>query len=407
MTLPGRIRSIKAWLDTDRFLRTRKLPDGRKAAAKVMLYGFFGHNLGDDMFFDMMFRRYPDTLFCLADPVDYGDFCAKYENVRFYDLGMPRCRDLDRAGDRFGVKDLSSKRLCSSCDAAVHIGGSIYQQIADWQDDLRIRKERNRQYRDFFAVSNNFGPYLTDAYRAFWAGEFTRYSDVCFRDLYSYSLFSDNAKVRYAPDLLFSYADDQPAESEKRVSVSVINPRFRVRSFTEEQSARYETKMAELIRYYTGKGYRISLLGFCRLEEDMQEIERIYAALDDASAEKTTRTDYTGEPERILDEIRKSEIVIATRFHAMILGYVLGKKVLPVCYSSKVTNVIDDLKLTDEAVTLEDFGNRSAAELAARVNRLDPQRIAELREEADAQFQALDRWIGTRGGTVVRQAHSR
>lgn len=395
------MRNVRSFDNIRTCLKSRRLPTGRYADAKIILFGFFGHNLGDDMFFDMLFRRYPNTLFCVAHTPDYAMLTHKYTNVRFFDISAPYYQKLNSIGSKLGIDNWSQKLLYGTADAAVHIGGSIYQQIADWQVDIAQRKQRNSQFENFFAISNNFGPYSTEDYKNFWANEFRSYSDVCFRDIYSYSLFNGIRNVRYAPDLLFSFKDEAPVAAEKRVAVSVINPRFRVRSFTEEQSRQYEEKVLELISYYVEKGYRVSLLGFCSLEEDKQEADKLYYELDYRIRENVDCVNFTDDYRVITDEIKKSETVIATRFHAMILGYVLGKKVLPICYGDKVTNVINDLSLTANPVKFEELGKFTAEQLDEKANSLEAQRIAELRGEADSQFHALDKFILSKHGTVI------
>lgn len=401
MKLTKPMRNVRTFMGIRDYLTSKKLPNGKMADAKVVLFGFFGHNLGDDLFFHMLFCRYPNTLFCVAHTPDYAAFCSRYPNVKFFDISSSQYQKFNAIGKKLGIDNWCEKLLYGTSDAAVHIGGSIYQQIADWQVDIAQRKKRNAQFKNFFAISNNFGPYSTRDYKDFWANEFNRYNDVCFRDIYSYSLFSGNPKVRYAPDLLFSYAEPSTLPTDKKVAISVFNPRFRVRSFTEEQCLAYENRIKDLMTYYVGRGYRVSLMSFCVLEEDRQEAEKLWLELDHSVRKNVNCVNFTDDYNIITNEIKSSEIVIATRFHAMILGYVLGKRVLPICYGDKITNVIDDLNLTRQAVSFEQLDKLSAEELAARVNSIPDKRIAELRRDAMAQFYALDRYISSLGGTVL------
>ena len=80
----------------------------------------------------------------------------------------------------------------------------------------------------------------------------------------------------------------------------------------------------------------------------------------------------------------------------------MGKKVLPVCYGDKVTNVINDLHLTFNPVTFDTLGAFSAQQLDKKANKIDTARIAELRANADSQFFALDNFIASKGGTVIK-----
>ncbi|MBE6827614.1 MAG: glycosyltransferase [Ruminococcaceae bacterium] len=375
--------------------------DGRKAKAKLVLYGFYGHNLGDDIFFDMLFKRYPDILFYVLCTPDYAPVFGKYANVRFYDCTRPAVQKINALGKKLGIRDLFEWLLLDATDGAVHIGGSVYQQIADWELDLKIRKDRHHLGKKFFAISNNFGPYSTEDYYKFWYRQFKKWDDICFRDYYSYNLFNGIPHVRVAPDLLFSYPH-APCESKKKVAVSVINPRFRVRSFTEEQSAAYEKKIAELIEFYAGRGYEISLLGFCTLEEDQTEIEIIKQMLSDETSEKVVSTVFADSIDAVINEIRESEIVIATRFHAMILGYIFGKDVLPICYGDKMSNVVRDFVLSAETIKMTELGRYSVQELDILRNSLGAEQIAHLSARASEQFAGLDRYAEKKHCEIIR-----
>ena len=74
-----------------------------------MLYGFYGHNLGDDMFFDMLFRRYPDVLFAVCDSSAYTDLFARYNNVRLYAADSASAIKMNLLGEKFGVKNIYEK----------------------------------------------------------------------------------------------------------------------------------------------------------------------------------------------------------------------------------------------------------------------------------------------------------
>ena len=139
--------------------------DGRRVTSRFMLYGFYGHNVGDDAFFDMLFKRYTDTMFYIMLEPSYAEFFSRYPNVRFYDATLPDITKINAFGEKFNQSNLFEKLLLKICDGVVHIGGSIYQQIGNWQLDFDIRKERKLSGKKFFAVSNNFGPYTDNRYR--------------------------------------------------------------------------------------------------------------------------------------------------------------------------------------------------------------------------------------------------
>lgn len=407
------LRKIKKLFAILRSTREKYTRDGKKVTSRFMLYGFYGHNVGDDAFFDMLFKRYPDVMFYVLFEKrspdsklsvllksSYTQFFSRYPNVRFYDATQPDIIKINAFGEKFNQSNLFEKLLLKICDGVVHIGGSIYQQIGNWQLDFDIRKERKLSGKKFFAVSNNFGPYTGNSYRDMWAGEFKKWTDICFRDRYSYKLFGDIPTVRYAPDLLFSFPIEKK-ESEKKVSVSVIDTLAPFRSMEKSTAEAYENKIVELIKRFSSDGYAVSLLSFCAFEGDNAAADRILAALPEEISSNVKNVVYSNNLSEITNEIETSEYVVATRFHAMILGYIAGKRVLPICYSEKMSNVISDLTLSESIITLDKLSSLTADELIPLANTVPEEKINELSHLATEQFAGFDKFVSRHHGEIA------
>lgn len=394
------LRKIKKLFAILRSTREKYTRDGRRVTSRFMLYGFFGHNVGDDAFFDMLFKRYPDTMFYIMHDPSYAEFFSRYPNVRFYDATRSDIIKINAFGEKFNQSNLFEKLLLKICDGVVHIGGSIYQQIGNWQLDFDIRQKRKLRGKKFFAVSNNFGPYTDNSYRDMWAGEFKKWTDICFRDRYSYNLFSDIPIVRYAPDLLFRFPIEKK-ESEKKVSVSVIDTLAPFRTIEKSTAEAYENKIVELIKRFSSDGYAVSLLSFCAFAGDNAAADRILAALPEEVSSKVKNVVYRNNLNEITNEIETSEYVVATRFHAMILGYIAGKKVLPICYSEKMSNVISDLSLSDSIITLDNLSSLTADELIPLANIVPEEKINEISHLATEQFAGFDKFVSRHHGEIT------
>lgn len=394
------LRKIKKLFAILRSTREKYTRDGRRVTSRFMLYGFFGHNVGDDAFFDMLFKRYPDTMFYIMHDPSYAEFFSRYPNVRFYDTTRPDIIKINAFGEKFNQSNLFEKLLLKICDGVVHIGGSIYQQIGNWQLDFDIRQKRKLRGKKFFAVSNNFGPYTDNSYRDMWAGEFKKWTDICFRDRYSYNLFSDIPIVRYAPDLLFRFPIEKK-ESEKKVSVSVIDTLAPSRTIEKSTAEAYENKIVELIKRFSSDGYAVSLLSFCAFAGDNAAADRILAALPEEVSSNIKNVVYRNNLNEITNEIETSEYVVATRFHAMILGYIAGKKVLPICYSEKMSNVISDLSLSDSIITLDNLSGLTADELIPLANTVPEEKINEISHLATEQFAGFDKFVSRHHGKIT------
>ena len=379
---------------------SKKLKNGEKAKKKLMLYGFYGHNLGDDMFFDMLFRRYPDVLFAVCDSSAYTDLFARYNNVRLYAADSASAIKMNLLGEKFGVKNIYEKIVRSSTAGGIHFGGSIYQQIGDWEQDLKVREKRKQKGKCFFGISNNFGPYHTEGYKEFWRKQFQTWNDVCFRDKYSYDLFSDIASVRYAPDALFAYAgtseNEQESDRPKRLGISVINLRWELRQIDPEICDAYEDFLFRLVEEGLQNGLEIVLLSFCELQQDSAAMLRIVDRCkekDPKAAERIRMELYYDQIDPMMQTIAQCDYILATRFHAMVLGYVLGKKVLPLCYSDKMTNVLDDLKLADRYLDIRKYDEYPEDPILPLFAEADPGKIEKIRVDAADQFLKLDQYL--------------
>ncbi|MBQ9414451.1 MAG: glycosyltransferase [Clostridia bacterium] len=400
--LTAPLRALSRMQQINRTAAHPKLKTGEAAACKVMLYGYYGHNLGDDLFFDTLLHRYPDTIFTLSEGDGYEAFFARYPNAYAYAQSNAHVQKLNAFGAKLHKERYFEKLLRSKCDAVVHIGGSIYQQVGTWEEDLRIRKERYDRRRPFFSISSNFGPYQTDEYRLFWREQFQKCRDICFRDKDSYELFKDIPSVRYAPDLLFAQPLPTVPVTPGQTFLSIFDPTFRGRGLSEETCSGYMNTVVAVIRELLRRGQRVVVSDFCWFE-NAGGIEAMIAQLSEEERQQVAVVNYTGDGnfEPVLTAIAASERVIATRFHAMLFGFIGGKKTLPIVYNPKMRHQLDDLAFAGASPDVETFARMSVDEVLAA---LDGQPIVDAtawKAQAVEQFAALDRYIEEKGGRVV------
>ena len=77
----------------------------------------------------------------------------------------------------------------------------------------------------------------------------------------------------------------------------------------------------------------------------------------------------------------------------MVLGYIFGKKVLPVCYSDKMTNVLEDLKLSGNYVDIRNLSTYPEHDILDLFSEADPEKIEKIRSQAADQFLRLDQYL--------------
>ena len=85
----------------------------------------------------------------------------------------------------------------------------------------------------------------------------------------------------------------------------------------------------------------------------------------------------------------------------MILGYISGKKVLPICYSEKMSNVISDLSLSDSIITLDNLSSLTADELIPLANIVPEEKISEISHLATEQFAGFDKFVSRHHGGIT------
>lgn len=335
---------------------------------KIYLDAYLSKNLGDDLFIDILLKRYPNhKYFAISKGEKY-----KIKNLKVFSNSY-----FFRAIKKFELE----KYLANTRDLVITIGGSMYIENNDSTRDFSLGK--NKQY----ILGSNFGPYQTEEYFNNLYKIFEKAEDVCFREEYSYNLFKNLPNVRYAQDIVFSMDTSNIEITEnKRAIISIIDCKSKI---DENYQEKYEQKIIELIKYLFEKDYKVCLMSFCKAENDEEAINRLIAELDDKSKAKIEKYFYNGNIEEALNNIGDSSIVIGSRFHAIILGLLLNKSILPIIYSDKTKNVLEenniDVKIFD-IKKLDDFNLYDLEESDfSKVHNIE-----KLIKNSEKQFEKLD-----------------
>lgn len=305
---------------------------------KVMLYAYTNTNLGDDLFLKILCERYPQIEFWTFAPRKYDPFVKQYPNLKFIINDSLIYRIANKVSRTILKKELKTKYI-KDIEATIYIGGSLFMEQNNWPALLELLKARKRKDTPFFLLGANFGPYENPKFLSMHKEEFGKYEDICFRDKKSYGLFKDLANTRMASDIVFQLKSEKNLIEieENSVIISVIKPS--IRTELKGLDNNYFENIRSIIKYYTSKGNKIYLVSFCEAEGDMEAIDKIKIGI----SENIDIVNYDGSNlSYVLNLFNNCGIVYATRFHAMILGWVNNKKVFPIVYSDKMINVIND-----------------------------------------------------------------
>ncbi len=302
---------------------------------KIYLNSYIAQNLGDDLFMDMLFTRYPNHQFYAINRVkcnyNYSNFFL-YSNKYVYKI----CCKLTNL----------EKHIANWYDMVVTIGGSMFMEGNNTKLDFSLGK------KDRYVLGINFGPYKTNDYYNAAYTAFRNCKDVCFREKHSYELFKDLSNTRYAPDIAFGFdKSNLNITDRKRAIVSVISCDFKfnegtknVETGTSKYTKVYEDKMVELIeRLALKENYEIVLFSMCQNQYDGKAVDDIYTKCSNAAKGKIEKYYYNGDLEEALDIFADSSLVVGTRLHANIIGMALGKPIIPFAYSDKMIHIFEDM----------------------------------------------------------------
>lgn len=360
---------------------------------KVFIHAYLAGNLGDDLFVDILCRRYPHVKFRILADESYKDTFRSLPNLKVYSPDDRYVKWWDNFIGKIKNTDRGFwKMLLKFSDAVVHIGGSSFvQHLDDYSAFVECDRTLRRLSKKMFLIGSNFGPYTDENYYRDYYRLFSTYDGVCLRDRHSYSLFEELANVKHAPDVVFNCRISHPeAETTRSVVISVINMKDRKGKYAINQyTDLYEETVLKIAKYYLRHSYKVIFVSFCKMQGDGEAIERIVSKIDDRT--KVQEYFYSGDIHEVIRLFEQAEIVVGTRFHSIILGWLNNKKVFPIVYDEKTQNVLDDLNYKNY-LTLDQLGAGVEKRLK-NIETLDPQKVEELKEKAAGQFEALDAFL--------------
>lgn len=361
---------------------------------KVFVDIYLAFNLGDDLFLDILAKKYPNCDFTVNYVGNnYDKFLSQYSNVqrRKYTL-------VNKIYQKLNIKDYLNdySKIAEDHDAIIFIGGSIFREEeyykSLYEDRMKMVKEFKNRGKSVFVLGANFGPVKTkkfiDDYKIF----FKMCNDVCFRDLYSYEIFKNIPQVRYAPDIVFQMTvhEYKLHKYKKIVGFSIIDVKHKngLKKYEED----YIKSTVKSLEMFINNGYECCLMSFCENEGDYEVIKVIKSRLSQKLKNKVSVYEYKGNLEEAINLISKFELFVAARFHANIIALLLGIGVLPVIYSDKTTNMLNDIGKDNILVNmnnLELMYDENIIDVAIN-NKVD---LLEIKTESQNQFKNFDNFI--------------
>lgn len=362
---------------------------------KVYIKAYLNHNLGDDLFIEILVNRYPETQFYLYAPPGYCRTFSHLKNLKVYETAMPWIRLFNKLFLSMGFgADFFDDFLKNRCGAVVQIGGSIFR-ISDrkYRENIDKMLRLTQKGKKLFIIGSNFCKGFDETFRRDHCAYFSRAEDVCFRDEYSYRLFHQLGNVRKAADVIFGLKPAETKEEENCILLSVID--FKVRSAYRSLHDCYRDKMAELMNLFAAEGFQVKLISFCQNEgdEDMAEEIAGCSVLSPDAKRQLRIVRYHHHPQEAIRAIQSAKYIVAARFHAMILGLLFGKKVFAVIQGNKFSNVIADNGWPLASCHIRKIGEIQPQQVLRYFRNSDRIDVSGCIRESEKQFAALDHYL--------------
>lgn len=194
-------------------------------------------------------------------------------------------------------------------------------------------------------------------------------------------------------DLAFSLRPDRSAMAvEPTVSLGVMDYWGRDSSHDTSEAVhnRYAAQLIALTREFQAHGYAVRLIGGD--DGDLEFAHLLAASLSDGTPVIEARS-----PQELVAEMSAAHVVVASRYHTLIMALLAGTPVVSIGYSGKHGAILDQLGLSLEQHDIEGFdphrvaaaGFRLAADRPALAKAID-EAVTAAKERLDAQWHDVE-----------------
>ncbi|WP_139263694.1 polysaccharide pyruvyl transferase family protein (plasmid) [Butyrivibrio fibrisolvens] len=324
----------------------------------VLLRAFVNNNFGDDLFISIICKRYPNTKFVMFGLKKYRDSFTGIQNLKYIVLDsipmkmIHKIFSLIKRDYDLVAREIPFINFCSGLfEQSVFITGSYFAEASDWTKIMDYKWYKKHPH----IIGCNFGPWKSERYLEEYRRCFALAAEVSFRDQFSFNLFKEMPNVRYAPDIIFGIEKGQITDNGYYI-ISVVNP-LKDDYLNRDNSIveKYIQKMASICNYLSTLGKKVYIVSFCEEQGDNMIASRIMENCDNIDLVKNITYGNNYNIDYMIKLFRECHMVIASRFHAMIMAIRFQKYVIPIIYNNKMTTVLNDINFAGDFFAIENI----------------------------------------------------
>ncbi|MBJ7633570.1 polysaccharide pyruvyl transferase family protein [Weissella confusa] len=296
--------------------------------------GYFVKNLGDDLFLKVLLQESQNNTYEIEVSKQYFDFYDASFDIDVKKRGLVRSL---ASYVPYQFTRLFTNLIGFKYTGYILLGGSMFIEKNTSLIMLNRRMLNTRMSQHSFVIGANFGPYVTDEFLEWYSAFFKGFKRVSWRDLNSYELFNgEHLNQVVLPDVVLGM--DVAEYDDTNLGYDLINI-MNMDRFDEDVKRLYQRFIMNQVFASIQKKRSVHLVSINEAEGDD-------AAADFFKKEFFSENSYVTvikyeSLNAMISEFAHANQILATRFHAMILGWLFQKPTFVIAYSEKTTQFIE------------------------------------------------------------------